>query len=183
MSQQPISDHRHQQAALNLLQNESPGDRRFKLRVIGPSMAPLLRPGDRVIAEHVRPAELNRGDLVVVRRSEDLVTHRLIFIDGCGWHTKGDNSLMLDPPVTSDAIMGRVIAIERGNQSIDLGTGHWSTVNRWLALSGWCEIKIIQAGRSLRKYGRKNKSGRSRSLVVRMITLPFRLLTRLLLRF
>jgi len=183
VSYQPISDYKHQQAALNLLQDETLDGQRFKLRVTGPSMAPLLRPGDRVIAESVRPAELVRGDLVVVRRSEDLVTHRLIFIDARGWHTKGDNSLILDPPIISDAIMGRVVAIERGNQSIDLRTGYWNTVNGWLALSGWCEIKIIQVGRSIRKYGWKNKSGRSGSLIVRIITLPFRLLTRLLLRF
>ncbi len=102
----------------------------FRLQVISDSMWPLLRRGDAVIAEPIEPTALRRGDIAVIRRGAELITHRLIATDSGGWYLRGDAAIWVDEVVTAQAIVGRVRAIERATQPIDLRRPPWPEVNR-----------------------------------------------------
>ena len=187
----------HLRTAIALLSEEPGGDRRFRLQVTGHSMAPLLRPGDQVIAERVEGEALRRGDLVVIRRDSALVTHRLISPDqGEGWYTKGDNSLSPDPLVPAAAILGRVVAVEGERGRLDFCEPRWAALNRGLGRLGRWQAAVLGAGRRLKSWmapgDRRNTSpgrdgaGLSRALVwtsLRLVATLFRTLTWILNRY
>ena len=156
-----------------------------RLRVDGTSMLPSLKPGDVVVLKPVEPEQLQKGDLVVVRREHDLVTHRLIGQQAGQWLIKGDNCRYPDPPAAEMMILGKVIAIERSAEKFNLQEPYWQTVNRWLARLGWLEALVFRFGRQLRgsppnrDLGSRSEKG---SLAGRVISLPFRLAIRLLVR-
>ncbi|RBY77348.1 S26 family signal peptidase [Blastococcus sp. TF02-09] len=84
-------------------------------RVSGPSMAPTVASGDRLLVRRVRPGAVRDGDVVLARfpsRPELLVVKRVHHaVDGGHW-VQGDN-----PFVTDDSrafgpavVVGRVVA-------------------------------------------------------------------------
>ena len=156
-----------------------------RLHVTGTSMLPSLKPGDVVVLKPVEPEQLQKGDLVVVRHKHDLVTHRLIGQQAGQWLTKGDNCRQLDPPAAEMMILGKVISIERSGEKFNLQEPYWQTVNRWLARLGWLEALVFHFGSQLRGSPPNHDMGsgsEKRSLAGRVISLPFRLAIRLLVR-
>jgi len=86
----------------------------------GPSMFPLIRTGDKIT---VNPEKnLNIGDIIVFKRDEQMVCHRLVKVferDGIRYYqTRGDSHFNLDDPMTADQILGKVVRIERENVSL-----------------------------------------------------------------
>lgn len=122
----------------------------LRLQVVGDSMAPLLRAGDAVLVRPVPPQALHPGDLVAVRRGEQVITHRLIGREAGGWRTKGDNRHALDPPVAAGALLGRVVAVERAGRRVDLAGVRGRAAGRLLALLGLWEAALFQRGQALR---------------------------------
>jgi signal peptidase I len=113
----------------------------LRLKVTSRSMDPILRIGDHVLVQSTSPSLIRCGDLIVTRREDGYLTHRLLTVDERGWHTKGDRNQMADAPVDASIIVGLVIAIERQGKlrNIRLRPQCWITrVQRWL---GWQEIK------------------------------------------
>jgi hypothetical protein len=189
MSQSPPEE-RHHRAVVALLSEEPGGNQQFRLRVTGGSMAPLLRSGDHVIAVRVPPDDLCRGDLVVLQRDSELVTHRLIFHEKSeGWYTKGDNRAYPDPPVQEDAILGRVVAAESGRGRLDFSEPHWRVLNQLLGgLSRW-EAVVVGTGRHLKSRTEPGDLPRSSPdkggagtiqvlmwITLRLVATPFRIL-------
>ena len=77
----------------------------------GWSLAPALRDGDQL---RVMPLGAPRpGDLVVAQRHGFLVTHRLVGVDGALAITQGDACAAPDPPLATEALLGRVVAVRR----------------------------------------------------------------------
>jgi hypothetical protein len=86
------------------------------LRVTGRSMEPTLLDGQTVALE-LAPRALARGDLLVFRQAGYLVVHRCLGARrGPGGarelRTRGDGVPGLDPAVTLDRVLGRVVAVE-----------------------------------------------------------------------
>jgi len=112
--------------------------------VTSESMSPLIRSGDRVRAAKAELKALRPGDMVLVTSlGESLVTHRYVnsaYIDGDFFlRTKGDQSLTLDPPRPVAGLVGRVVAVLRGEKELDIGRGRGYRVHRvlaWLMISG-----------------------------------------------
>jgi len=173
----PANAH-YQQIALELIQTDQAASQPFSLRVIGRSMAPLLRPGDKVIAQHIQADLLKRGDLIVIRQEyqqeKQLTTHRLIATDTRGWHTKGDSCLHADPPIPAQAILGRVIAIERSSSAtgnftqIDLQRRQWIFANRLMGWLGRLQTSLFQPNQR-------------NTTLARAASVPFRILAGLIL--
>ncbi len=150
----------------------------LRLRVSSDSMRPLLRIGDEVVVQRVDPHTLQPGDVLVVQRRGDWITHRLVAVDDHGWHTHGDNTRYADEPASAAEIIGRVIAIERETQTIDLQQPHWRTVDRRINRVQRFQLRVLAMGR--RFAG--TRSGRiPRSLAV-LINLPFQLAVRWFVR-
>jgi signal peptidase I len=156
-----------------------------RLHVDGMSMVPTLKPGDTIVVRQVAPHLLEMGDLVVVHREHDLVTHRLVRQKEGQWLTKGDNSHYLDPPITAEMILGKVIAIERKDTGIDLQEASKRSLNRWLASLSCLEADVFRLGHQLRSASRNSavdRAGMQGSLAARLVSFPFRLAIRLLVR-
>jgi hypothetical protein len=97
------------------------------LPVTGRSMMPLIWPGDEVlVTADWQPAA--RGDILTFVQDGQLNTHRLLRMTNVGgqmvYTTKGDNLWQPDPPLAATAVIGRVIAVRRGQKV-------WSENDRW----------------------------------------------------
>lgn len=120
------------QVALNML-NDIEGN--AWLSVNGDSMTPLLQQGDQVLVEF-NPEHLRLGEIVLVQRKTELVTHRLLEIsyssDGeSAFLTKGDNRVNTDPVINKAHLIGKVIAVKRNSRELWLNTRTWQIIN-WL---------------------------------------------------
>ena len=148
----------------------------LRLRVVGDSMAPLLRPGDAVIVRPTCAENLQRGDVVAVRRGGQVISHRVVEVGGGRWRTKGDNSHRLDPQAPGEALVGQVIAIERGADRLDLRSGRWQVASRFLGLAGAWEAALFRQGEAM---GSLRSSALAAGLA-RLLTGPFTLLRKAL---
>lgn len=178
------------QAAIDLLWQGLPAEGAFRLRVISRSMAPALQPGDIVLVYPVRAGELQTGDLVVVRTDcldqpagQLPLTHRLVGRDGRGWRTKGDANRTLDPPRSTAAILGRVVAVEQTGRVLDLCSQRWQRANRWLGWLGWQEARLVEFVQGVYRAEPVVQTpdlpaGERIGLPARMAGQPFRLLAR-----
>jgi RimJ/RimL family protein N-acetyltransferase len=86
----------------------------------GESMAPLLRDGDRLRVEPLSGRTPAPGEVVVARRGERLVAHRLVEVIGGEVVTRGDACRESDPPLPAGELLGRVVAVERRGRAIAL---------------------------------------------------------------
>jgi signal peptidase I len=120
----------------------------LRLPVVSDSMRPLLRAGDWILVEAVTPAALCLGDIIVVQRGAQLITHRVVAHDEQGWRTHGDNTRVLDHVVLPAEIVGQVSTIERGAQRIDLQARRWQTANRWIGKIDRAKLHVLSAGRA-----------------------------------
>jgi signal peptidase I len=151
----------------------------LRLRVTSDSMRPLLRTGDEVVVQSSETHTLRPGDVLVVRRGEEWITHRLVAVDERGWHTHGDNTRYADEPASAAEIVGRVIAIERGTQTIDLQQPRWRAIDRRINRVQRIQLRVLAVGRG---FGGTRSSGIQRGLAA-LINRPFQLAVRLLTRF
>ena len=113
----------------------------LRLKITSRSMDPILRIGDHVLVQSTSPSLIRCGDLIVTRREDGYLTHRLLTVDEQGWYTKGDRNLLADAPIDASEIVGLVIAIERQGKLhyLRVRPQCWITrVQRWL---GWQEIR------------------------------------------
>ena len=77
------------------------------------SMAPLYYRGDAVIYNKVSLKELKKGDILVFKNSDMIITHRIVKIsrknDAYYFTTKGDANDSVDSVITiEDNVIGRV---------------------------------------------------------------------------
>jgi hypothetical protein len=102
----------------------------------GSSMLPLLRDGDQVLVSH-HLENLQRGDIVVFQRSGGLLAHRVLCVlvgdSRKALITKGDHALKLDPRITQEELIGRVLAIRRGERQMNIDTPAWRACGRLIS--------------------------------------------------
>jgi hypothetical protein len=113
-------------------------------------MRPLIRPGDRMWVAGGRGPYL-RGQVLVFRHAVGTVAHRLVGYGEGGqgryYLTKGDRALRLDPPLRPEAVLGRVVAIERAGKRLSLeGAG--------MRAAGWAAAVLGRAGAWSGRAGR-----------------------------
>jgi hypothetical protein len=108
----------------------------LRLKARGSSMLPFLFDGDVV---HVRPAgaaDVRTGDVICYRTApERLFLHRLVARDGDTLVARGDALEFVDR-VGPDELLGRAVAIERGDRIVRLDTRWARHVGRgtaWLS--------------------------------------------------
>lgn len=151
----------------------------LRLKVITASMRPLLQAGDEVIVQSIDPHTLRPGEVLVVQRGGEWITHRLIKVDERGWHTHGDNTRYEDEPASAAEIVGRVIAIERGTQTIDLRQPRWRAIERRINRVQRVRLRVFAPGRP----GAGTPASIIRRGVAAAINWPFHLVVRWLTRF
>jgi signal peptidase I len=150
----------------------------LRLTVTGDSMRPLLKAGDGVVVQPIDPYALRPGEVIVAYRRGEWITHRLVAVDESGWHMHGDNTHCGDEAASAAEIVGRVIAIERGAQTIDLQLPRWQAVGRRINRVQRVQWQLLAA---LRVPGSMRPNGVKRALAA-LLNWPFQVMTRLLIR-
>jgi hypothetical protein len=114
------------------------------LPIQGKSMLPLLRESDEVLVVHTR--ELHPGEIAVFQQPGGLFAHRVLHVFGEGVNlslrAKGDNTLGLDPPVFTSAIVGKAAALRRAGKILDLNTPGWRRMGRVMAALGKAQASV-----------------------------------------
>jgi len=96
-----------------------------RLRVNGASMAPSIWPGDVLTVRRVGLAELRNRDVILYRRQEVLIAHRVIQVGNDHVITKGDTLLRHDPELHASDLVGQVVGIERNGRHIRPQYSNW----------------------------------------------------------
>lgn len=94
----------------------------IKLKMTGYSMFPFLKPGHYGIVVKVTPDKLKIGDIVVFSQNDHFIAHRLIGISEDRFICKGDAMKFSDVPVLPHQILGKLIAVEKKNKTVQLDT-------------------------------------------------------------
>jgi len=88
-----------------------------RLRVLGSSMAPTLRPGDILSVRRAAPEEIYVGQLIVFSAGPRLITHRVVAVlqeaGARRWITRGDRAVCDDPAVLPENLIAVVEAVSR----------------------------------------------------------------------
>jgi peptidase S24-like protein len=160
--------HPYRQIAQEVVRGEA-----LHLTVTGASMAPMLRPNDVVWVLPVAGWQLSPGDIVVVQHGPEWITHRLLRTDSHQCYTYGDNLHTLDAPSPLTDIVGRVVAIERNGETVDLQRGAWQIADRLIRRSGRWKMRILSAAYPLDRLAGSWRIGMGTLLVW-----PFQLVNR-----
>ncbi len=150
----------------------------LRFRVTSDSMAPLLIPGDEVMVAAAPPETLRPGDLVVAAApgAALFVVHRLVALrregDGFWLVTRGDRSSTPDPAWPAEAIVGRVVAVVRAGQTLDLRRGR----GRAMALAQGVLARLEAATYTLLRNAAYRLPGRRVPRLGRVVRAPFQAL-------
>jgi signal peptidase I len=87
-----------------------------RLTVNGSSMIPAVWPGDVLHVNRSSIDGLHPGDIIVYRRGEHLITHRLTSVRGTLLVTRGDAVRYNDADVCESELVGKVITIVRAGR-------------------------------------------------------------------
>jgi hypothetical protein len=85
----------------------------LRLKVWGESMLPALWPGDVVEVKHCSLQEVLAGDIVLAIRDDRFYMHRLSSSSRSGFTTRGDAMPSIDGEFSADALVGKVISVQR----------------------------------------------------------------------
>ncbi len=120
---------------------------KLHIRAQGWSMYPFIKHGDIIEVEPVEISATQVGDVVLCRYGAGrLVAHRVVGVNredgGVALVVKGDWTPRADPLVYPEQVLGRVVAVERGDKRTKLSSGTqrlvgilWARISphsRWL---------------------------------------------------
>lgn len=120
-----------------------------RLKVTGASMIPALWPGDMITVRHDATAGLLPGQIVLYRREDKLVAHRIVHIHNDSFIIRGDALPQDDPPISESDIVGKVVAIVRNGRTVHLRQPRWQR-----ALSSMLQRSDLCLRMSLRWHNR-----------------------------
>ena len=143
---------RYQEIIDHLIRKKLASGEELTLRVSGKSMYPLIQQGDSIRIERCVPEVIGLGDIITFNRADTYYTHRLLWVlkrgDDIRLITKGDNEINIDPLVSPDQVLGKIISIQRENRTLRLKTPFWRFINRLLGVFSLVETICIQSYRS-----------------------------------
>jgi signal peptidase I len=133
-----MGDSRYRKVIHYLILGQLRKGERITLKVSGKSMRPLIEEGDTIHVERFDPGALSIGDIITFKRNDLYLTHRVLWVRKKGNRirliTKGDHEINVDPPVSSNHIVGKVAAIQRTNRTIDFEASFWRFINCLLGM-------------------------------------------------
>jgi signal peptidase I len=86
------------------------------LKSTGQSMLPILRPNDIVYFKKTPFLKIKVNDLIIFKKKNQLITHRVIYKTKKYLITKGDNNPNCDGKIYPKQILGKVYQIKRNGQ-------------------------------------------------------------------
>ena len=145
-----MADSSTHRAVTKLVDSHLENGQHVRFWVTSHSMYPCLQVGDAVMVERISPETIKIGDLLVIQREQDRLTHRVIQTSGKRWLTKGDNNLIPDPAFHQKSIIGIVTQIDRGDRLIRPNVGKWKIINPLIGRLSYGEWKAFTIHRFFR---------------------------------
>lgn len=140
-------------AVLDLYQQEN---QRIWWPFASNSMDPYIKEGDMILVQH-DSRRFRVGDVIVFKRADGLVAHRVVCVRGFGrdviYRTKGDNLRDFDAPVPQSSVLGMVVCIMRDLRSVDLEKPHVKLLSFVLAAFSYISGIFYKAARYLSRLG------------------------------
>lgn len=132
----------------------------FRFEARGESMHPSVRDGDVLTVEPLAGRPLRPGDIVafVHPGTGALRVHRVIGLEPGRFVLKGDNALGADPAVGPEAILGRVVGLERGGRRRRLRPAVLAAAAARLSRSGWYTRLVRRVRRTLGARAREERT-------------------------
>ncbi len=116
------------------------------LKMFGSSMEPLLLDKDIVYLKRIHYTQIGVNDLITVRKSQNIFTHRVIYKNKHYLITKGDHNTINDGKIYPKQIVGRVQHVKRNEQIIN-------PYNIYLIQSTLYLEEIMKIVKEFDKYG------------------------------
>jgi ribosomal protein S18 acetylase RimI-like enzyme len=117
----------------------------IRFQVKGGSMFPFIRSSEWV--EIALPGSskfyINKGDVILFSNDDVLYAHRVIKLDDNGVITRGDQSFGSDGFIVKKDILGKIVAVERNGNMVDITTGIHRPISIFIANSGFI-LQYIQ---------------------------------------
>lgn len=128
-------------------------------KTVGVSMLPMLKSGRDQVVLSVPQQPLKVDDVVLYRRGENYVLHRIIAIDGDNLIIRGDNCIEKELGYVKDDIIAILSGFYKGNRYIDCETskGYKLYIKAWKVISPlWrmilrCKFALINIINKIRK--------------------------------
>jgi hypothetical protein len=97
----------------------------------GWSMHPTIRYGETIIVEPLGDSAVRAGDVLLYRHARFAIAHRLVRVTSTELVLRGDAADSCDAPISSDQLLGRVVAVERRGRLLRFGLRSrlWSPVS------------------------------------------------------
>ena len=86
---------------------------KLRVRTVGRSMIPTIRPGDEIAVEPVPIEALQPADLILFQGGMELVCHRLVAVSGGALLTRGDAGLSDGERIAPHQVLGKVVEIRQ----------------------------------------------------------------------
>lgn len=103
------------------------------LAISGNSMSPIIESGEKILIRTVMIDEIKIGDIVIYKKNNKFISHRIISTDCPQFMIKGDNRL-IGQSYNYGSIFGKVISIEKSSgMIINLEAKKWCAINYLIA--------------------------------------------------
>lgn len=90
----------------------------IRIRAFGASMLPTIWPGDVLVIASASAEEVVCGEIVVAKREQGLVIHRLIAKTEAHCVLRGDAMAQNDAPARTADVLGKIVEVRRGRRVI-----------------------------------------------------------------
>lgn len=96
------------------------GRKKFRLKIDGVSMLPLLKNGDVLFFRQIKFNKLRLNDIIIAQKGNIIFVHRIIYLGQSYVITKGDNSIVSDGRLYEKNIIAKAYQLKREDQTIDI---------------------------------------------------------------
>lgn len=102
-----------------------------RIPVKGKSMRPFLKEGrDKVVLTKADAASIKKGDIVVFKKGDAYLLHRVVSLGGGVFSIMGDNETNPDCGISPQSIVASVKSVERNGKVIDKNHPLWQFYSR-----------------------------------------------------
>lgn len=134
----------------------------LRMSMLGYSMEPLIRSGDVLTVAPMPDREPRLGEVIafVGTHGARLYVHRVVERAASGWLMRGDNSSHADGVFSREAMVGRVVRVERRGRLVDAGLNGTASVFPRRGAMQRALVSMQVASRRLAAYVVRHTPGR-----------------------